>query len=228
MQSTNKALTSTDWKALLDTEANEQGCSVAQPTPPQGWYHTCYVWSIIAMASYVNARDSGHSLGDTLRGARRRSPTVHAQRCTACRSASGPAPGSCPRATPRLQTCLSTLRALRRLQGVQLVVREVQGQAQGPRGDLRRAADFTKLDLRRARAQGPIRQRGPSATSTRTSEGITPILHAGNDCRARPRRSLDVPSTPRLRHQVVDLLRDLEPCTFPSAAYVHWPFRQDP
>ena len=37
MQSTNKALTSTDWKALLDTEANEQGCSVAQPTPPQGW-----------------------------------------------------------------------------------------------------------------------------------------------------------------------------------------------
>ena len=38
-----QALTSTDWKALLDTEANEQGCSVAQPTPPQGWYHTCYV-----------------------------------------------------------------------------------------------------------------------------------------------------------------------------------------
>ena len=29
MQSTNKALTSTDWEALLDTEANEQGCSVA-------------------------------------------------------------------------------------------------------------------------------------------------------------------------------------------------------
>ena len=32
-----QALTSTDWKALLDTEANEQGCSVAQPTPSQGW-----------------------------------------------------------------------------------------------------------------------------------------------------------------------------------------------
>ena len=28
--------------------------------------------------------------------------------------------------------------------------------------------------------------------------------------------------------QNLDLLRDLEPCTFPSAAYVHWPFRQDP
>ena len=62
------------------------------------------------MASYVNACDSGHNLGETPRGARRRSPPVHAQRCTACRSAPAPAWGSCPRATSRLQACLSTLR----------------------------------------------------------------------------------------------------------------------
>ena len=61
-----QALSPTDWKALLDTEANEQGCSVAQPTPPQGWYHTCYVWSIIAMASYVVARDSARLAQKTL------------------------------------------------------------------------------------------------------------------------------------------------------------------
>ena len=61
-----QALSPTDWKALLDTEANEQGCSVAQPTPPQGWYHTCYVWSIIAMASYVDARDSARLAQKTL------------------------------------------------------------------------------------------------------------------------------------------------------------------
>ena len=53
-------------------------------------------------------------------------------------------------------------------------------------------------------------------------------LHNLHHPRAGPRRSLDVPSTPRLGHRVVDLLRDLEPCTFPSAACVHWRFRQDP
>ena len=61
-----KALSPTDWKALLDNEANDPGCSVAQPTPPQGWYHTCYVWSIIAMASYVDARDSARLAQKTL------------------------------------------------------------------------------------------------------------------------------------------------------------------
>jgi hypothetical protein len=50
-----KALATSDWQALLDTE-DKRG--VAKPTDTTGWYHTCYVWSVVAMAAVMQARES--------------------------------------------------------------------------------------------------------------------------------------------------------------------------
>ena len=61
-----KALAESDWKALLDTETAEQSCSAEKPAPVNGWYHTCYVWSVIAMASFMEARESARNSKKTL------------------------------------------------------------------------------------------------------------------------------------------------------------------
>ena len=61
-----KALSDSDWSALTATEANRSGGSVAQPHAPTDWYHTCYVWSVIAMAAYVESRESARRAGATL------------------------------------------------------------------------------------------------------------------------------------------------------------------
>ena len=41
-----------DWQALLDTELD-----VPRPDV-NGWYHTCYAWSIISMVAFIEARES--------------------------------------------------------------------------------------------------------------------------------------------------------------------------
>ena len=56
-----KALAETDWQKLLETEMTND-----QHPPGNGWYHTCYVWSVIAMASYVEARQSARDAKTTL------------------------------------------------------------------------------------------------------------------------------------------------------------------
>ena len=53
-----QALSNSDWQALLSTEhADEHGRDQPDVT---GWYHTCYVWSIIFMAAFVVAKESAH------------------------------------------------------------------------------------------------------------------------------------------------------------------------
>ena len=67
-----KALAEGDWKALSDTESPQEdsragkpamsdtgrNCSAVKPTEGDGWYHTCYVWSVIAMAAFIEALES--------------------------------------------------------------------------------------------------------------------------------------------------------------------------
>jgi hypothetical protein len=50
-----QALAESDWRALLDTEDK---CGAAKPAAMTGWYHTCYVWSVVAMAAVMEARQS--------------------------------------------------------------------------------------------------------------------------------------------------------------------------
>ena len=50
-----KALCTSDWQALLDTEDQ---CGAAKPTAWTEWYHTCYVWSVVTMAAFMQARQS--------------------------------------------------------------------------------------------------------------------------------------------------------------------------
>ena len=54
-----KPLSRSDWQALVNTEAGDQSCDA-------GWYHTCYVWSVIAMASFMEARESARRSQKTL------------------------------------------------------------------------------------------------------------------------------------------------------------------
>ena len=56
-----KPLSNNDWQALLDTEASDQHCSAST----DGWYHTCYVWSVIAMASFMGTRESARKSQET-------------------------------------------------------------------------------------------------------------------------------------------------------------------
>ena len=59
-----KALAESDWRALVDT-----GTRGAEKSPQQtattGWYHTCYVWSVVAMASFMQARQSARQANKT-------------------------------------------------------------------------------------------------------------------------------------------------------------------
>ena len=59
-------LSGNDWQALLDTEVKDQQCSAEQPARVDGWYHTCYVWSVVAMASFMEARESARQAKKTL------------------------------------------------------------------------------------------------------------------------------------------------------------------
>ena len=72
-----KALAESDWRALLGTEQtsvaekpteplSRQSCSAEKPAPTTAWYYTCYVWSVVAMASYMRARESARQAKQTL------------------------------------------------------------------------------------------------------------------------------------------------------------------
>ena len=61
-----KVLSQSDWQALLDTEASDQSCSAEKLALVKGWYHTCYVWSVVAMASFLEARESARRAKATL------------------------------------------------------------------------------------------------------------------------------------------------------------------
>ena len=56
-----KRLSANQWQAMLDTES-----SAEQPVDMSGWYHVCYCWSIITMASFMVARQSAREAGQTL------------------------------------------------------------------------------------------------------------------------------------------------------------------
>ena len=56
-----KRLSANQWQAMLDTES-----SVEQPEDISGWYHVCYCWSIITMASFMVARQSAREARQTL------------------------------------------------------------------------------------------------------------------------------------------------------------------
>jgi hypothetical protein len=62
-----KALADSDWGALMATETAEQSGSAGKPAlDTHGWYHTCYVWSVTAMASFMEARESARKSQNTL------------------------------------------------------------------------------------------------------------------------------------------------------------------
>ena len=52
-----KSLSESDWQALLATELDNNTSSTEKPDLT-GWYHTCYVWSVISMAAFLEARES--------------------------------------------------------------------------------------------------------------------------------------------------------------------------
>jgi len=60
-----RPLSERDWQSLLATERADFTQSADKPDVT-GWYHTCYVWSIIAMASFVEARESARRAEKTL------------------------------------------------------------------------------------------------------------------------------------------------------------------
>ena len=72
-----KAVADSDWQALLHTEhrsaaaksagtASEQDSSAEKSAATTAWYHTCYVWSVVAMASFMQARQSARQAKRTL------------------------------------------------------------------------------------------------------------------------------------------------------------------
>ena len=56
-----KALTEQQWQELKSTQV-----SAEQPDIPPTWYHSCYCWSIISMASFMLARQSAREARQTL------------------------------------------------------------------------------------------------------------------------------------------------------------------
>ena len=56
-----KALSEQQWQALMRTQV-----SAAQPDIPSTWYHSCYCWSVITMASFMLARRSAREARHTL------------------------------------------------------------------------------------------------------------------------------------------------------------------
>ena len=61
-----KPLSPSDWQALLDTEAGDLSSSAEKLALETKWYHTRYVWSVIAMASFMEARESARLSKKTL------------------------------------------------------------------------------------------------------------------------------------------------------------------
>ena len=68
-----KPLSESDWNALLNTEKARYPTSsdgdespVPAPALPNDWFHTAYVWSVVAMAAYVVARQSARQACETL------------------------------------------------------------------------------------------------------------------------------------------------------------------
>jgi len=66
-------LSESDWQALLATELADDTLSADKPDTPSadkpdvtGWYQTCYVWSVISMAAFVEARESARKAQKTL------------------------------------------------------------------------------------------------------------------------------------------------------------------
>ena len=55
------ALSEQQWQALMNTQAR-----AAQPEIPSAWYHSCYCWSVIRMASYMMSRKSARKAQQTL------------------------------------------------------------------------------------------------------------------------------------------------------------------
>ena len=60
-----QALAERDWQALLATELDIQKDGAAKPVTT-GWYKTCYVWSVVSMAAFVEARESARTAQETL------------------------------------------------------------------------------------------------------------------------------------------------------------------
>jgi len=62
------ALPQEDWAALLDTQmaSAEKPATLQELNNCEGWYHTCYVWSIVSIASFMEARMSATRSGKTL------------------------------------------------------------------------------------------------------------------------------------------------------------------
>ena len=60
-----KPLPDSDWNALLRTEFDSSSSSAEKPDIT-GWYHTCYVWSVITMAAFMVARESARTAQKTL------------------------------------------------------------------------------------------------------------------------------------------------------------------
>ena len=58
-------LSNSDWQALLATELNDDTPSAEKPDL-SGWYHTCYVWSVISMAAFMETRESARKAQKTL------------------------------------------------------------------------------------------------------------------------------------------------------------------
>jgi hypothetical protein len=58
-------LSDSDWQALLATELNNDTPSAEKPDVT-GWYHTCYVWSVIFMAAFMVTRESARKAKKTL------------------------------------------------------------------------------------------------------------------------------------------------------------------
>ena len=50
-------LSENDWQALQATEIANNTSSAEKPDVT-GWYHTCYVWSVMSMAAFLEARES--------------------------------------------------------------------------------------------------------------------------------------------------------------------------
>jgi hypothetical protein len=58
-------LSNSDWKALLAAEVDNDAPTAEKPDV-SGWYHTCFLWSVISMASFVEARESARKAQKTL------------------------------------------------------------------------------------------------------------------------------------------------------------------
>jgi hypothetical protein len=56
-----RQLSRSQWQALLQTESSAEA-----PEHTETWYHVCYCWSVITMASFMLARASAQKAGQTL------------------------------------------------------------------------------------------------------------------------------------------------------------------